>query len=697
MLFGAAYYNEYQTIERLDLDLDLMQQANFSVIRVGESVWSTWEPEDNTFNLEWLEPILDGAHARGIHVILGTPTYALPPWLQTKHPELLAHSATGTPLSWGGRQEVDYSSPLFRTYAERIIRAVVGRYSSHPAVIGYQVDNEPGLELFHNPGTFAGFVQWLKARYGDTDTLNHEWGLVYWSHRISEWNQLWVPDGNTLPQYDLAWRTYQAELTTNFIGWQADIVREYADDAQFVTTCIAYPRPAVNDEELTKVLDITAGNPYYEMQDGLDATSIIEPRQSWASNSVWGLTNQADRMFASRQERFLVTETNAGAIGGSEQNYPPYPGQLAQAALALVARGASMIEYWHWHTLHFGTETYWVGILPHSQKPGRVYNEIAELGAKLRAIGPAMSGYTPDADVAFLYSTESKWALEFFPPLATEDHKPDRGSYPTIFNAFYRGVIESGAQARIVNVSQFLDCDIDTFVKRFPVLVVPGLYAASDDALERLLAYTESGGHLVIGPRTAYGDEEARARMAVAPPMLADVAGASYDEFSNIDASIAVKTVDVTAPSFLLSPGAEATRWIEGLTPNGADVMLGYVHHSFGRFAAMTSAQSGAGRVTVVGTVPNAVLGKDLGRWFSPTPISSVWSDLGVGVNVSSGINDAGERVWFVHNWTPEVANATTPADGPLRDLIGGDSIAESSVLILEPWSVRILVGNAGA
>ena len=76
VLFGAAYYHEYQPSPRLDTDLDLMIKAGFSVIRVGESVWTTWEPEDGRFDLDWLQPVLDGAQQRGIGVILGTPTYA---------------------------------------------------------------------------------------------------------------------------------------------------------------------------------------------------------------------------------------------------------------------------------------------------------------------------------------------------------------------------------------------------------------------------------------------------------------------------------------------------------------------------------------------------------------------------------------------------------------------------------------------
>src|SRR3954471_1731486 len=69
VLFGAAYYHEYQTTDRLKTDLDLMLDANFTVIRVGESVWSTWEPDNGVFDLEWLAPVLDEAHARGIAVI----------------------------------------------------------------------------------------------------------------------------------------------------------------------------------------------------------------------------------------------------------------------------------------------------------------------------------------------------------------------------------------------------------------------------------------------------------------------------------------------------------------------------------------------------------------------------------------------------------------------------------------------------
>jgi len=684
VLFGAAYYAEYQLTDRMDEDLDLMAAAGFTVIRVGESVWSTWEPRDGEFDLEWLLPVLDGAHARGIGVILGTPTYAIPPWLQVKHPELAGQRATGVPTPWGSRQEVDYSQPLFRGYAERIIRAVISRYATHPAVIGFQVDNEPGLMAFHNPLAFEEFVERLKRHYGDVETLNREWGLTYWSHRIAEWTELWVPDGNQLPQYDLAWRRYQADLTTEFIAWQAAIVREYSSAGQFVTTCMQYPRPSAHDVHLTAELDVTAANPYYGMQEHLAFDKDLLPITHWSTTGVWGLLRQADRAWSSKQQRYLVTETNAQSISGAEQNYPGYPGQLRLAALALISRGAAMIEYWQWQTLNYGTETYWGGVLPHSQRPGRVYREVAEIGALLKELGGTLDGFVPDADITLVYSNESKWAFEFTPPLHTAAGLPDRTAYSTIFDAFHRGVIEGGAQARIVHTSQF-GADPAAFATQHPVLVVPALYIVADDELTFLRDYAAAGGHLVLGIRTAYADEEARARVAVAPPTLAEPAGVWYEEYSNLDTPVAVTGTD----DFAASEGAHATRWLDSLHLDGAETILGYNHPEFGRFPAITTRVVGAGRISYVGTVPNPTLAADIARWLVAEPIAAGWT-RDASVTVASGRTAAGARVWFISNWSSDAAVVTTPH--AVLSAVTGEKFAANHSFSLEPWAPLVLV-----
>ncbi|MFI7018567.1 beta-galactosidase [Streptomyces sp. NPDC050164] len=674
VLFGAAYYHEYQPYERLKDDLDLMAEARFSVIRVGESVWSTWEPTSGRFDLDWLQPVLDGAHERGISVILGTPTYAVPPWLARQYPEIAGEHRTGERIGWGARQEVDFTHPAFRFHAERVIRKIVERYAPHPAVIGYQVDNEPGLHLFHNHGVFQRFTDELRETYGDVRTLNREWGLVYWSHRLSTWADLWTPDGNAQPQYDLAWRRFQARLTTEFIAWQADIVREYARPGQFVTTCISYDRQGVEDDRLTDRLDVTAGNPYYTMQDALALPGTGGAGQNWTTNGTWALYRSADRMYSSRQEPFLVTETNAQAISGPWDNRPAYDGQWRQAAWALISRGASMIEYWHWHTLHFGTETYWGGILPHNGRPGRVYRELAALGGELEKAGDLVASLTPDADVAFLYDGPSKWALQGQPPLAGPDGGPDGRSYERIFDAFYRGAFDAGLQARVLYPGQLQAADLP------PLLVVPAYYAADDTVLDRLRAYAEAGGHLVLGPRTGYGDTEARARTGLQPGRLAEAAGVTYDEFSNLGDPLPVTGTDALP----LPADAHALHWADGLRPRGAETLAAYVHPHFGRWPAATTHRHGAGRITYVGTVPDAVFARALFDRYAP---EDAWRPTHPSVTATSATARDGRRVRFLHNWSWEEVSVPVPT--ALRDVLSETGYGD--LVPLGPWDVKVL------
>ena len=187
------------------------------------------------------------------------------------------------------------------------------------------------------------------------------------------------------------------------------------------------------------------------------------------------------------------------------------------------------------------------------------------------------------------------------------------------------------------------------------------------------------GGHLIVGIRTGYGDEEARARFAIAPDVLNKPAGVWYEEFSNLAAPL-----ELDAARLTLTPAAHATRWADGLLADGADVLARYRHREFGRFAAITARQHGDGRITVLGTVPNPALGAELMRWAVPEPIAAGWSIVGSPVRVSSGRVADGGRVWFVHNWSGSDATVTVPA---LTDLDSGAALDAGTTISLAPWS----------
>jgi len=687
--FGAAYYAEYQRRPDLEADFELMAKAGFSVIRVGESVWSTWEPEDGRFELDWLEPVLDAAQAKEIGVILGTPTYAVPMWLTRRYPEIAAETASGHRVGWGARQEVNFAHAAYRFHAERVIRQVVRRYRDHPAIIGYQVDNEPGLRLLYNTGVFEKFVDWLRRRYGTVGRLNQEWGLAYWSHRLSRWSDLWRPEGNFQPQYDLAWRRFQAELVTEFIGWQAGIVREVTGGRGFVTTCISYEQPGIEDAELSRALDVASGNAYYEMQGSLAHPNAL-PRSAgpmgWVVRGPWAVTQLADLMYSSKQAPFLVTETNAGSIGFSAMNESPYDGQWRQLAWLLVARGARLIEYWHWNTLPFGTETYWGGVLPHSGVPGRAYHEIARIGQELREAGAAFAAAEPDYDIAVLYDSDSKFALSTQGPLRGDSFMADPDSYRHILAAFCRGSFDAGRQQRLVRPRQLLpsrggEHDAAEAAARYRVLVAAGFFTAADEDLDFLIDYARAGGHLVVGPRTGYGDVEGRARTERTPARITDAAGVWYDEMASLPSP-----VPVVGPL----RGA-ATGFAEGLVATEAEVLACYQHPHLGRWAAITTKPAGAGRITVVGTVPDQDLAADLVRWLVPQAVDGWTTDDSVTVSTSTDTR-AAIRLHVLHNWSWD--EATASPSSPVTDMLGGGRHPPGEKITLGAWDVRLFRGD---
>lgn len=686
---GAAYYNEYlpggahSGSARLETDLRLMRDAGISCIRVGESVWSTWEPRDGVFDVEWLTPVLDAAHAHGIDVILGTPTYAVPPWLARKHPELAVVRRDGARVPWGGRQEVDYTSETFRGYAERVIRAVLGRHGRHPAVVGVQLDNEAGLHLIHNDQVVDRFRRWVAERYGDVETLNREWGLAYWSHRIADWDELWAPAGNTTPAYDLAWRRFQAELTAEFLSWQAGIARELVAPETFLTTCIAYQRPAMDDVAVGAALDIASGNAYYLAQDALDLAADGAGGQ-WYADDVPQLILAADRMRGTHQAPFLVTETGAGSIGAAWLTRPPYDGQLAQAAWLLAARGARLVSYWHWHTLHSGAEVHWGGILGHDLRPGRIHSEIAGIGRQFAAAAPWLADAEPDADVGLVYAHDSEWMLAFEPPLAGPGADGDRSSYARIVGAFGRAAVEAGLQVGYVNERQLPEAA--ALVRRYPVLVVAGLVAASDPTLETLLEYARLGGRLVVGPRTGYGDDEGRMRPVTAPAVLGPAAGVGYREFGALAAPVAVERAG--AASGASGALGQARGWVDALEPDGADVLLRYAHPHWGRYAAVTRRDVGEGTITVVGTLlDRALLAEVVRDAAGPASVTSPFAERPAAVTAHSLTGERG-RVWVVHNWSPEASIVRLARDA--ASLVDDARHRAGADVALAPWDVRI-------
>src|ERR1700710_2019306 len=164
LLYGVAYYDEYMPYDRLDKDVAMMKAAGINVVRIAESTWSTEEPQEGVYDFGHIDRVLNAMHKAGISVIVGTPTYAVPTWLVKKYPDVLATTSRGQ-NQYGARQNMDITNEHFRFYAEQVIRKILEHVKDHPAIIGYQVDNETKSYNTSGPNVQRQFVQYMKGKY----------------------------------------------------------------------------------------------------------------------------------------------------------------------------------------------------------------------------------------------------------------------------------------------------------------------------------------------------------------------------------------------------------------------------------------------------------------------------------------------------------------------------------------------------
>lgn len=676
ILYGAAYYNEYMPADlqpgRLDKDAALMQSAGITVVRMGESTWSLWEPADDRFEYAWMDRVVDAMGKAGIKVIMGTPTYSIPTWMAHEHPEILARPLGDGYVGYGMRQNMDFDNPKFRFYAERLITNLVRHYKDNPAVIGWQIDNETSSYGASNADVFAGFVEHLKQKFGTTDALNKAWFLNYWGQDVYDWADMPTRDDATSTSYKLEWSRWQQMRVTNFLSWQAALVRKYRRDDQFVTQNFgSMMRPEVNEQDVAAALDVVANNVYHGTQDHFDG--------AWQAL-------QGDFARSLKHTNFLVTETNAQTLGWtSASQFPPYDGQMRLDVYADVSSGANMVEYWHWHSIHAGQETYWKGVLSHDLEPNRAYAEVTRVAHELKKIGPELADMKIHNRVAILYSVDSANGISFMPFEHPESSAwtPGKaaGGYNAILSQLHRSLYLANVGTDFVfpNVSA-------QELAQYKLLIVPCLYVADDGLLKRISDYVHGGGHVLMTFKSGFTNENSAVRWELAPGPLREAAGFTYQEFSNLEHPLGLKD-----DPFHVGEENKVRTWAEFLQLTTAKPLAFYDHPFFGRWPAITANHFGAGTLTYEGTalsdkLQDAVVLSVLRE----TGLTGPDQQLPPSMRVKHGISRDGHSLHYYLNYSSEPATFSYAyAEG--MDLLTGHSVSHGQQSTIAPWDLVIV------
>ena len=669
LLYGAAYYDEYMPYDRLQQDVAMMKKAGINTVRIAESTWSTCEPQEGVFDFSHVERVMDAMEEAGINVIIGTPTYAIPTWMVKSHPDVIAETVKGRGI-YGARQIMDITHPVYRFYAERVIRKLMECTAHRKCVIGFQVDNETKYYGTAGKNVQEKFVKYLRKKFNnDLDAMNYEFGLDYWSNRINAWEDFPDVRGTINGSLGAEFEKFQRTLVDEFLSWQADIVNEYRREDQFITHNFDFEwrgysygvQPDVNHYHAAKALTIAGTDIYHPTQDDLTGAEI-----------AFG----GDMTRSLKRDNYLVLETEAQGYPG----WTPYKGQLRLQAYSHLANGANSVMYWHWHSIHNSFETYWRGLLSHDMQENAPYREACIIGNEFFRLGSHLVNLKKKNDVAILVSNEALTALKWFGIEATA--AGDNGiGYNDVVRWLYDALFKMNIECDFVwPESDNLD--------QYKAIFVPALYAAPDELLEKLKQYTANGGTLVATFKTAFANENVKVSHEMQPHILSNCFGISYQQFT-FPKNTGLSGSIINGIAKGADEEAEAKVFMELLMPQEAEVLASYDHYNWKEYAAITKNHYRKGTAIYIGCMTDdntlkAVLTEAFNSAEVEIPEYS-WP-----VIVRKGTNDLGKCVRYILNYSVEEQNVVYHgADG--TELFSEESVQDGESITVLPWNLKIV------
>ncbi|MDR3062065.1 MAG: beta-galactosidase, partial [Dysgonamonadaceae bacterium] len=365
MPIGAYYYPEHWPENQWERDIRRIAECGFDFTHFAEFAWSRLEPEENSFDFEWLDKCVALAGKYHLKVIMCTPTATPPAWLTAKHPEILVVTEDGFQVKHGMRLNANGTNPIYRQYIQRILEKLAERYGNNPVVCGWQLDNEPHWEGLYDYSPFVKkeFQKWLKNKYENINNLNQAWGASFWSYEFNNFEQIDLPnknERNNNPHAKIDFKRYTADAVASALRFQSDILRKKISSTQWITTNFAYYKflPSVDPFRSRNDLDFAShtmypANTFLNYPEGKLASRLGSGMELSFSNelarSVTGYTG--------------IMELQPGQIDWGSWNSQPLPGAVRMWIWHCFALGDQFVCTYRFRQPLFGAEQFHKGIM----------------------------------------------------------------------------------------------------------------------------------------------------------------------------------------------------------------------------------------------------------------------------------------------------------------------------------------------
>jgi beta-galactosidase len=531
--FGVTYYPDQWPKETRDQTFKEIKAAGLNIVRFGEMAWDWVEPEPGRFTFDGLDQALDLCAKHGLKVLLGIPTSQVPTWFYRLYPDSRPVAQDGTLYpEYGPRPNICKDNPNYQKLATRLTKKLAARYKNHPAVLYWQLDNEPVYppldhtttnDFCHCEHSRQAFIKWAKERYGTLENLNKVWGTRFWTTTFSRFEDIMTPKAGiweaVSPHIFLDWFRFKTDSLKNWIGHLAKIVREIDPNHKVGTNGFIGICTRVPDHSL--------------MAEGLDFYGMdVYPKGGRMTQTDLAFSYDLWRSFCrSGGAEFHITELQGGQnVRWGAPEYVKGPEIKWWTELAL-AHGAKALLYHNWKPPLFGAETQGFGILKSDGSPTKRLEVIEKLAAQIRKSKSEILNKSKiqnsNIAIAYLRSSEIQTYQEQGPPRGVagqwEPVRVEIGLMHTLMSL-------PGAHLAAYKAGQPVDFifeqDLENNNLPYKTILLPNPYLLSRKQYHNLKQWIKNGGTLITEARFGVRDENGH---LYPNALMEDLLGIKYD------------------------------------------------------------------------------------------------------------------------------------------------------------------------
>lgn len=519
MRFGVCYYPEQWPEARWATDAASMAELGLDLVRIGEFAWSAYEPARGRFTFDWLDRAIETLASAGLEVVLGTPTATPPVWLMRERPEILAVGPDGRRRAYGSRRHTSPSSRAYREEARRIVDVLVERYGHHPAVVAWQVDNEPGNHdsaRCWGADSQAAFRSWLRRRFdGDIDALNSAWGTTFWSMTYPDFESVELPlptvtDHN--PSLLVAHLEFAAAQAAEGLAEQREMIAAGSPGREIFTN-LYLGDIDVDPRQVARPTGLGSVDIYpHGLRDADDVAFVLDLARGSALPADAGPQHLGGRAW--------IVEQQPGPVNWTGDNPAVQAGQVRLWCWQAALHGVEALLWFRWRAARAGQEQHHAALLRHDGTRGPAWDEAGRFLReyhRVAGLSPQVL-QRPAARVALVHEHLDAWMLSVIPQAPDASHR--------------HLVVAAHAAARRLG----LDVDVvpaDADLTGYEVILAPALHVATPERLSRLERALDAGALVVLGPRSLTRDQHAVWADEAVPAGLAARLGARVEHAGN--------------------------------------------------------------------------------------------------------------------------------------------------------------------